>query len=138
MDVPGASDDALDVLDISVPPEPRYIPVARRSVCRWMLRRHLSEARQLVEFVTSELLAEGLTHAVEGLDLHVEEIDGGRVRVEVCGAMADEPVRFTTIADQVKRRREALLGALCTRHDEVRAGSRVTLWAEVPADRDGF
>lgn len=138
MDPPSESNGALDVLDLLVPPEPRYIPVARRSVCRWMLRRHLSEARRLVEFVTSELLAEGLTHAVEGLDLHVEETDDGRVRIEVRGAMAEEPVRFTTIAGQVKRRREALLAALCTGHDEVRAGSRVTLWAEVRADRDGF
>ncbi len=138
MNVPSAWDDPLDVLDISVPPEPEYIPVARRSVCRWMLRRHLCEARQLVEFVTSELLAEGLTHAVEGLDLHVEETHDARVRVEVRGAMTEEPVRFTTIADQVKRRREALLAALCASRDEVRVGSRVTLWAEVPADRDGF
>lgn len=103
-----------------------------------MLRRHLCEARHLVEFVTSELLAEGLTHAAEGLDLHVEETPDARVRVEVRGTMTEEPVRFTTIADQVKRRREALLAALCASHDEVRVGSRVTLWAEVPADRDGF
>lgn len=138
MDPPSGSDDAHDILDLSVPPEPRYIPVARRSVCRWMLRRHLSEARKLVEFVTSELLAEGLTHAVDDLDLHVEETRDGRVRVEVRGTMVEEPVRFVTVADQVRRRREALLAALCTGHDEIRTGPRVTLWAEVRADRDGF
>lgn len=138
MDSPSASDDALDILDLSVPPEPRSIPSARRLVCRWMLRRHLSEARQLVEFVTSELLAEGLTHAVADLDLHVEETRHGCVRIEVRGAMVEEPVRFVTVADQAKRRREALLTALCTGHDEIRAGPRVTLWAEVRADRDGF
>lgn len=134
----GTDEEVEAAFDVSVPADARCIPVVRRSVCRWMLRRHLDEARALVEFVTSELVAEGVTYAIEDIELHVEEIDGGMVRIEVRGPMAERPQRFVTIADQARRRREALLSALCRGHDRTVELERVTLWAEVRADRGGF
>lgn len=110
-------------LDVSFPADPRCIPLARQVVCRWMLRRHLDE---------------GVIHALDGLDLHVEETDGGFVRVEVRGAMTPEPRRLRAVADRVQRRREALLSALCRGHDRAVGDDGVTLWAEVRADREGF
>lgn len=123
-------------LELSLSPEARVIPPARRAVRRWLLRRHLDEACALVEFVTSELLAEGVTHALAPeLELRVEEVGVGVVRIEVRGRMSPHPQRFTTVAEHARRRRDALLSALCRSHDRTGGNGQAVLWAEVRADR---
>ena len=146
--VPPASDDAAPVRDARRAPDPDrdrlVVPVERRSVAvgrHWVVRSAaergvLGMANQVVELLSSELLANAVLHGPQDGEITVEVVHGdGTVRVSVGDGGPRSPVVLHREPAAANGRGMAIVEAMSTRWGVVEGddGGK-TVWFELDLD----
>lgn len=115
---------------ITIEPEPREVPYVRHALRRRLVSWDLIRHRKVVELLASELLGHVITCAVSKVDVHAH-YEGDRVRIEIEADVASEPLRLRSVAEQARRRSEAILAALSREHGVDLVDGHERTWFEV-------